>query len=127
MNGARSKTFLGALTLLIAMSLICFSFNDAQAGRRDRKPRPPVEEPAPVPTPVPTEETVGTIEEVIQDDDRTLVRINNGAKSTWVATPSMNVSVGETISLKPGMKLNGHHMKRLNRTFDSVVFSDGRQ
>ncbi len=114
MRIGKSKFLFGVFTFLIAVSFICISVDNADARRRRRRRPPP-----------PVSETVGTVEQVIQNEEITIVQINNGSTLSWVATPSIQVSVGDSISLRPGNRINGQHMRRLNRTFDSIIYSDG--
>lgn len=49
---------------------------------------------------------------------------SNGKKS-WVAVAETPVKVGSEITFKPGMEMGKFESKALNRTFDSIIFSDG--
>lgn len=46
-------------------------------------------------------------------------------KKTWVAVTETPVTVGAEMSFKPGMEMGKFESKSLNRTFDSIIFSDG--
>ncbi len=48
----------------------------------------------------------------------------DGSKK-WVAVTQTNVKVGDQMSFKPGMEMGRFESKALNRSFDSIVFSDG--
>lgn len=43
----------------------------------------------------------------------------------WVAVTQMAVKVGDQISFKPGMEMGRFESKALNRSFDSIIFSEG--
>jgi hypothetical protein len=43
----------------------------------------------------------------------------------WVAVSQIVVKVGDQMSFKPGMEMGKFESKALNRSFDSIIFSDG--
>jgi hypothetical protein len=43
----------------------------------------------------------------------------------WVAVTHVAVKVGDQMSFKPGMEMEKFESKALNRSFDSIIFSDG--
>jgi hypothetical protein len=43
----------------------------------------------------------------------------------WVAVTQIAVKVGDQMSFKPGMVMEKFESKALNRSFDSIIFSDG--
>lgn len=48
----------------------------------------------------------------------------DGSKK-WIAVTQMSVKVGDQMSFKPGMDMGRFESKALNRSFDSIVFSEG--
>jgi hypothetical protein len=48
----------------------------------------------------------------------------DGSKK-WVAVTQMAVKVGDQVSFKPGMEMGKFESKALNRSFDSIIFSEG--
>jgi hypothetical protein len=46
-------------------------------------------------------------------------------KKTWVATPPTEGKVGDTMSFLPGGEMKDFKSKSLNKTFDSIIFSNG--
>ena len=48
----------------------------------------------------------------------------DGSKK-WVAVTQTAVKVGDQMSFKPGMEMGKFESKALNRSFDSIIFSDG--
>jgi hypothetical protein len=46
-------------------------------------------------------------------------------KKTWVATPPTEGKVGDTVSFSAGMEMKDFKSKALDRTFDSIIFTDG--
>ncbi len=55
----------------------------------------------------------------------TYINLEKNGKQTWVAVPTMKVSVGEEMELQPGAVMTNFTSKSMNKTFDSVVFSGG--
>jgi hypothetical protein len=52
------------------------------------------------------------------------IELADGTKK-WVAVTQANVKVGDQMSFKPGMEMGRFESKALNRSFDSIVFSEG--
>lgn len=48
----------------------------------------------------------------------------DGSKK-WVAVTQVTVKVGDQMSFKPGMEMGKFESKALNRSFDSIIFSEG--
>jgi hypothetical protein len=48
----------------------------------------------------------------------------DGSKK-WVAVTQVAVKVGDQMSFKPGMEMGKFESKALNRSFDSIIFSEG--
>lgn len=48
-----------------------------------------------------------------------------GGKKIWVAVPTTKVKVGKQVALLPGAEMRNFKSKTLNRTFDSIIFSEG--
>jgi hypothetical protein len=46
-------------------------------------------------------------------------------KKTWVATPPTEGKVGDTMSFLPGGEMKDFKSKSLNKSFDSIIFSNG--
>ena len=46
-------------------------------------------------------------------------------KKVWVAISETPIKVGAEMSFKPGMEMGKFESKSLNKTFDSIIFSDG--
>ncbi len=85
---------------------------------------------APMPAPItpPKVETLsGKVAEVIHAGGYTYVRLEKDGKSDWAAMTSNNkATVGEDLALKPGMLMTNFKSTALNRTFDRIIFTDGR-
>jgi hypothetical protein len=67
----------------------------------------------------------GKVVETMNSGGYTYVNLDNNGKSTWVAVPSANVTMGQDISFNPGMVMTDFTSKSLGRTFDAIVFSGG--
>ncbi|MBJ6751589.1 hypothetical protein [Geomonas anaerohicana] len=66
----------------------------------------------------------GTIKEVIQAGRYSYVNVDSGSAQTWFAIPTADVKVGQQVEVKPGMLVTNYLAKSLNRTFDTIYFSD---
>lgn len=89
---------------------------------------PTVAAPMPAPITPPQVETLsGKVAEVILAGGYTYVRLEKDGKSEWAAmTYNNKATVGEEIALKPGMLMTNFKSAALNRSFDRIVFTDGR-
>jgi len=67
----------------------------------------------------------GTVVETMDSAGYTYVCIEKAGKKVWAAAPTMKVSIGQELTLQPGMKMINFKSANLNRTFDSVIFSGG--
>jgi len=67
----------------------------------------------------------GKVMETMDAGGYTYINLEKNGKQTWVAVPTMKVSVGEEMELQPGAVMTNFTSKSMNKTFDSVVFSGG--
>jgi hypothetical protein len=67
----------------------------------------------------------GTVVETMNSGGYSYVCLEKKGKKTWVAVPEMKISVGQQLSLQPGMEMPNFTSKSLGRTFDSIIFSNG--
>ncbi len=67
----------------------------------------------------------GTVKETMNGGGYTYMLLEFEGKKNWVAVPEMKVAVGDEVMLYPGQVMNNFHSKSLNRTFDSIIFSQG--
>jgi len=67
----------------------------------------------------------GKVVETMNSGGYTYVCLEKGGQKTWVAMPQTTVKVGQEVSCKLGMVMPNFTSKTLNRTFDSIVFSEG--
>jgi hypothetical protein len=67
----------------------------------------------------------GKVVETMRATGYTYIQLENNGKKAWFAVPSVEVSVGQEIEIKPGMQMGLFNSKSLNRKFESIVFSPG--
>ena len=67
----------------------------------------------------------GKVVETMDAGGYTYVNLEKDGKQTWAAVPTMKVSVGEQMELKPGAIMTNFTSKSLDKTFERVVFSAG--
>ena len=67
----------------------------------------------------------GKVVETMNSGGYTYVCLEKGGQKTWIAMPQTKVTVGQEVACKPGMVMPNFTSKTLNRTFDSIVFSEG--
>lgn len=67
----------------------------------------------------------GKVVEATTSGAFTYLLIDQEGKQAWAAIPAGEVAVGQQVKLQPGNEMHGFTQKKLNKTFDSVVFSPG--
>jgi hypothetical protein len=67
----------------------------------------------------------GKVTEILTSGGYTYVNLSRDGVSTWVAFPTIPVTLGQELVLVPGYEMRNFTSKTLNRTFDRVVFSLG--
>lgn len=67
----------------------------------------------------------GSVVESIKSGGYTYVSVEKAGARTWVAVPEGEYTPGQAVSFRPGMIMSNFKSKALDRTFDSIVFSDG--
>ncbi|UFS71038.1 hypothetical protein LPW11_02345 [Geomonas sp. RF6] len=67
----------------------------------------------------------GTVSEVLDGGQYTYLKLESNGTARWAAIPKTTVKVGQQVELRNGMEMKKFESKALNRTFDSLVFSDG--
>lgn len=68
---------------------------------------------------------IGSIIQTMNGGGYTYILLKLGKKETWVAIREMEVKVGDTIALRPGIEMNNFTAKSIGQTFESIIFSDG--
>jgi hypothetical protein len=64
----------------------------------------------------------GVVLEALESPNNSYLHIDTGAEEFWVATPRIEVSAGETISMPEGARMIDFYSTPLDRRFDSLVF-----
>ncbi|MFA6498882.1 MAG: OB-fold nucleic acid binding domain-containing protein [Desulfurivibrionaceae bacterium] len=67
----------------------------------------------------------GKVVETMNSGGYTYVLVDKGGAKTWVAIPQSTIAVGSEIACKPGMEMDNFKSTSLNRSFESIVFSEG--
>ncbi|RNC68147.1 MAG: DNA-binding protein [Desulfuromonadales bacterium] len=67
----------------------------------------------------------GKVVETHSSGGYTYICLEKDGKQVWAAIPESPVERGREISLKPGMEMKNFASKGLNRTFESIYFSEG--
>ncbi len=78
-------------------------------------------------TKTPAVMVTGTIKESLTGGGFTYVLLNKaeGGEPTWYAMPESKVAVGDSITLEAGSTFPNFYSKALDRTFDTLIFSQG--
>lgn len=64
----------------------------------------------------------GVVEEVIQAESYTYLRVKTNGEDQWLAVNKMPVETGETVYYDNGMEMKDFQSKTLQRTFDTIYF-----
>lgn len=67
----------------------------------------------------------GKVVQTMNGGGYTYLCLEKEGEKVWVAVPEMKASVGQTLTLRPGMEMVDFKSKALGRTFERIVFSDG--
>lgn len=67
----------------------------------------------------------GIVVETMDAGGYSYVCLEKNGKKTWVAVPAMPLKLGQKIAFTPGMEMKNFMSKSLNRTFESIFFTDG--
>lgn len=64
----------------------------------------------------------GTVSETMTSGGYTYVLVDDGNEEFWAAAPEFAVSVGESVLVPPGMPMQNHHSRTLDRDFEVIYF-----
>jgi hypothetical protein len=67
-----------------------------------------------------SEETTGTVTETMGTREYTYVEVDLGDQRIWAAGPHIQVAVGDTVFLPPGVLMADFFSRRLDRNFDRI-------
>ncbi len=62
------------------------------------------------------------VEEVLQTNSYTYLKVNENGKQSWLATVKQEIKTGTTVFYKADLEMNNFESKELNRTFQSIFF-----
>jgi hypothetical protein len=68
---------------------------------------------------------VGKVAETMNSGGYSYILLQTKTKMFWVAITETKVTVGQDVVLAPGFEMIDFQSKSLNRTFDSIIFSEG--
>ncbi len=67
----------------------------------------------------------GKVKKTMEGGGYTYMLLEFDGKNTWVAVPRTPVKNGDEVMLYPGQVMKDFHSKSLDKTFDSIIFSQG--
>jgi hypothetical protein len=67
----------------------------------------------------------GKVVEKLDGGGYTYFLLEKDGKNVWVAAPPTEGKVGDLVTFQPGFEMKAFKSKALNRTFDSIIFTDG--
>lgn len=67
----------------------------------------------------------GTVLETMNSSGYTYILVDSATAKQWVAIPETKVEKGANVTYLEGMEMQNFHSKSLDRTFPSVIFSEG--
>jgi hypothetical protein len=68
----------------------------------------------------------GKVVETMDAAGYTYAAVEKDGQKVWVAVPTTKISVGEEVAFQPGAVMPKFTSKTLNRTFDKIIFSNGK-
>lgn len=71
------------------------------------------------------EPLTGKVVEKLDGGGYSYFLLEKEGKKTWVAAPPTEGKIGETLSFQPGFEMKSFKSKTLDRTFESIIFTDG--
>jgi hypothetical protein len=75
--------------------------------------------------PVAPDTITGKVSETMNSGGYTYLCLESEGKKTWAAVPATEVKVGQELTIAAGQAMTNFSSKSLNRTFDSIIFSNG--
>ena len=115
-----AKFFLGTLLILFSVAGLVACKGDSSKKSESQAPADTGME-----APVKMDVLSGKVAETMNSGGYTYILLDKEGEKSWVATPEMQVSVGEEIVLKPGIEMVNFTSSTLNRTFERVILSTG--
>lgn len=66
----------------------------------------------------------GKVLEVIDTSMYTYLQVDSAKGPVWIAASKTSLAKGDTVGYGAGSVMTNFHSKSLNRTFDSIIFTD---
>ncbi|WP_163337260.1 DNA-binding protein [Desulfopila sp. IMCC35008] len=67
----------------------------------------------------------GTVLETMNSGGYTYILVDSTTAKQWVAIPETTIDTGARVTYLEGMKMQNFHSKSLDRTFPTIIFSEG--
>ncbi len=67
-------------------------------------------------------QATGKVIETMDSGGYTYVQVDTGTEKVWAAAPAFKVKVGDEVSIPKGSAMEQYFSKKLDRTFDSILF-----
>jgi hypothetical protein len=67
----------------------------------------------------------GKVVETMDAGGYSYLLVEQDGKKTWAAVPTTQLSVGQELKLEPGTEMKNFTSKKMNRTFETLIFSPG--
>jgi hypothetical protein len=111
--------------VLICLAILTLAKIDNAAGAEPQKASSPPKSNASGKSAELSPPISGKVVETMNSGSYTYVCLEKNGKKTWVAIPEMKVSIGQELSLPPGLEMSNFTSKPLGRTFETIIFSQG--
>src|SRR5208337_909581 len=85
--------------------------------------QPSAVQPAPQPSPQEDAPISGKVIETMTSGGYTYALIEKDGKKMWIASPAMNLTVGQEVSFMPGVDMGAFESRTLKRKFEDIIFS----
>lgn len=66
----------------------------------------------------------GTVVSILPTPQYTYIEVGKGDKTEWIAAPSVNLNVGDSIGYSEGAHMSNFSSKALGRSFPTIMFVD---
>jgi hypothetical protein len=114
------------MRLLLLFSFF-FSIQSCQSGKNEKVAVPAVSQPDNIAisaenTQLPLHSIL--VLEIIQVDNYTYIRAREGTAEYWLAAPTIQTKIGDTLYYDGGMQMTNFESKELKRKFDKILFVD---
>lgn len=67
----------------------------------------------------------GRVVQTVDSAGYTYVLLDRNGAQLWVAMPAAKISIGDNVSIAPGVEMRNFTSNTLKRTFDRIIFSSG--